>query len=302
MHHRSKPLKVDILSVGHASFDLVMMVDHHPTEDEKCLAYNLISCGGGPAANAAVAARRLGGTSAFAGYLGEDLYGSEHLAELQWEGVETELIVRGTHPTPLSVILVKPGGLSTVVTHKAETPPLENEIDLALIHPKVILFDGHEPLIAAPLAKEAKKRGIPTILDAGSPHRGAKELALVVDYLIASEKFARGFTGEEDPVLAVEKLGDTAPFAAVTLGMKGLVWKRKGKMGSMAAFQVEPVDTTGAGDAFHGAFALAIARKQDPPGAMKFASAVAALCCTKAGARPGIPNAHEVRDFLAEVD
>ena len=88
-------LNVDVLCVGHASYDLVFSVAHHPSADEKIVADGLLSCGGGPAANAAVCVARLGFTSAFAGYLGRDLYGDNHFQELNDEGVNTQLIIRG---------------------------------------------------------------------------------------------------------------------------------------------------------------------------------------------------------------
>jgi sulfofructose kinase len=291
--------EADVLCVGHASYDLIMMVDHHPGEDEKCFASSLTGCGGGPAANAAVTVSRLGGKGAFSGYLGHDLFGSKHFRELTAEGVNTDLVVRGTHPTPLSVILVKPDGKRTVVNHKADTPYLEpEEIDFTCCSTRALLFDGHEPLISLPLAKAARQRGIVTVLDAGSVHRGTLELAPTIDYLVASEKFALTFTDLKDPELALKRLSHYAPNVVITLGDRGLLWLSEGESGSMPAFRVRAVDTTGAGDTFHGAFALAVLEEDDIRNALRYAGAAAALCCTKVGARTGIPTAREVEAFL----
>ena len=96
----------DVLCVGHASYDLVFSVPHHPLADEKIFANGFFGCGGGPAANAAVLVARLGFQSAFAGYLGDDLYGESNRLELVREGVDTRCVVRGTEPTPLSLSLI----------------------------------------------------------------------------------------------------------------------------------------------------------------------------------------------------
>jgi sulfofructose kinase len=290
---------VDVLCVGHASFDLTMMIDHHPGADEKCAAISLVKCGGGPAANAAVAVARLGGTSAFVGYLGDDLYGAEHLEELLLEGVNTTLVTRGINPTPISFILVKPDGSRTVVNYKAETPFLEiAQVDFSSCSPKVILFDGHEPQISVPLARSARDKKVVTVLDAGSVHQGTVDLSLLVDYLVASEKFAFDFTGEHNLQRALRILQERAPAAVISLGEKGLVWRNNSGEGRLPAFHAEAVDTTGAGDTLHGAFALEIARGLNFRPALHFASAAAALSCKKQGARPSIPTRLEVEAFL----
>jgi sulfofructose kinase len=298
MRHQSC-FTVDVLCVGHASFDLTMTLDYHPGPDEKCSATGLIKCGGGPAANAAVAVARLGGTSAFAGYLGEDSYGVEHFNELLSEKVRTDLVVRGTHPTPLSLIMVKPGGNRTVVNYRLGTPFLDiDQIDFSCCSPKVILCDGHEPLISLPLLKSAHNSGIITVLDAGSVHKGTVELLPVIDCLVASDKFAGDFTGEQDMHRALESLYRQTPSVVITLGEKGLLWKCKEGEGRQPAFHVEARDTTGAGDTFHGAFALGLARGESFAFALAFASAAAALSCKKFGARPSIPMRQEVEVFF----
>jgi sulfofructose kinase len=110
-------IDVDVLCVGHASYDFVFAVDHHPKADEKTFAEKFISCGGGPAANAAVTVSRLGFKSAFAGYLGNEYFGQRHLEEFSQAAVNTDLIVRGDSPTPVSTILAKPDGQRTLVNY-----------------------------------------------------------------------------------------------------------------------------------------------------------------------------------------
>lgn len=292
-------MDIDVLCVGHASYDLIFPVDHHPAADEKCFSLGLFQAGGGPAANAAVTVARLGGKAAFAGYLGLDIFGKLHFEELEAEGVFTGLVVRGDRPTPLSAILVKPDGKRTVVNHKAGTPSIEpQQLDFSRIRPKAILFDGHQLEISLPLAARAREQKIPAILDAGSVHHGTTELAPLCDYVIASEKFARDFSNGKSPMEAVRILAETVPAAAVTLGDAGLVWSAGGNAGTIPSFPVEPVDTTGAGDILHGAFALRMVKGDDFREALLYASAAAALGCTKMGARPGIPRREDVEEFL----
>ena len=294
-------INVDVLCVGHASYDLVFTVDHQPDADEKTFAEKLISCGGGPAANSAVTVARLGLKSAFAGYLGNDIFGERHLVELKQATVNTDLLVRGDFPTPLSVILVKPDGRRTVVNYKGATAPLPaDSVDLSGWHPRVILFDGHEPDVSQVLIQTFKGRGISTVLDAGSLHRGTLQLLEAVDYIVASQKFAREYSGSEDPQEAAHKLGQFHSAVVITLGEAGLFWKTLDSSGSLPAFSVDAVDSTGAGDTFHGAFAAGLAFGMRWQELLIYASAAGALCCTRYGARPGIPAAGDVAEFLKQ--
>jgi sulfofructose kinase len=298
-----KGTSVDVLCVGTAAYDLTFQVPHHPGVDEKMVASSLVGCGGGPAANAAVAVARLGFSSAFAGYLGEDFWGQENLRELDGEGVITDLIVRGPSPTPLSIIMVKPDGCRTVVNYNGRDAYLAAEsVDHALIEPKVILFDGHEPLISLPLAQRAREVGIPTILDAGSVHRGTVELEDLVDDALGSQGFALDFTGKKDEESAVRELVRHAPVAVVTLGDRGLIWATREQGGTFPAFPVKAVDTTGAGDAFHGAFATYIAAGLEWQIALHKANAAAALSCTRVGARRSLPTKIGLDEFLRSHD
>ena len=290
---------LDVLCVGHASYDLVFAVDHQPHANEKTFAEKFVSCGGGPAANAAVTVSRLGLKAAFAGYLGNDFFGQQHFEEFSREAVNTDLIVRGERPTPLSAIWVKPDGQRTVVTYKGATPSLPaDSIELARWQPRVILFDGHEPEVSLALMEVINGRGISTVLDAGSVHRGSMKLLERVDYIVASQKFARECTGKENPRQAALKLDQLGPAVVITLGEAGLVWQNKDGSGRLPAFSIDAVDTTGAGDAFHGAFAAGLAAGKPWKDLLVYASAVGALCCTQYGARPAIPTARELSGFL----
>jgi sulfofructose kinase len=189
---------------------------------------------------------------------GYDLYGDKHYQELIDNGVAVDWLVRGSSPTPLSTILVKPDGKRALINYKGETLPLsENAIDFTTINPKVVLFDGHEPRVSVGFAKHLLKRKIPMVLDAGSLHEGTQALVQLMDYPVCSEKFALQWAGSIDNALT--QLAKLSNYAVITLGERGLVWQHGKERGDLPAFNVNAVDTTGAGDAFHGAFAAALA-------------------------------------------
>jgi sulfofructose kinase len=271
---------------------LIFSVNQHPGADEKIVAESLLSCGGGPAANAAVCITQLGLTSAFAGYLGRDIYGDKHYQELNDYGVNTKLIIRGASPTPLSTIIVKPDGKRCLINYKGDTQALSsNALNFSNVSAKVVLFDGHEPYISLPLAEKARQAKIPTVLDAGSVHEGTLALMSHVDYLICSEKFASQYAGNEHKALS--QLAKLAPVVVITLGERGLIWQRGNEQGALPAYPIAAIDTTGAGDAFHGAFAAALAAGMDWHMQLQYASAAGALCCMQIGARLGLPSQKE---------
>jgi len=296
----NKEHRIDVLCVGAATYDLVYSVDRHPQPDEKIRATSFIGCGGGPAANGAITVARLGLQAAFAGYLGNDIFGNAHFDELQQAGVHTALVARGDHSSALSVVMVKPDGSRALVNYRnPESFLAAGSVDFSTVEAKVILFDGHEPQISPALARSARQRGIITVLDAGSIHSGTEALASLVDYLVCSERFGLDFTGEKDEEKALADLGAYATNVIITLGERGLVWKNAQGAGRLEAFKVRAVDTTGAGDVFHGALAACLAKKKKWLEGLRYASAAGALCCTKIGARLGIPTKGEVEDFLA---
>lgn len=280
-------LTTDVVCIGHASYDLIFSVNHHPAADEKTTAQHFLACGGGPAANAAVVIARLGFNAAFSGYLGQDLYGASHAQELVNEGVNTALLVRGAMPTPVSVVWVKPDGQRALVNYKGDTVTLaETEVDYSNISAKAVLFDGHEPHLALKFLQQQPQ--IPSILDAGSVHAGTLALIDKSQYLVCSEKFAVQYAG--DVSAALTRLAELAPVAVITLGEQGLIWQRGAEQGRLNAPTINAVDSTGAGDAFHGAFAAGVAQQLAWQDLLVYASVAGAYCCTQTGARPGMPN------------
>lgn len=290
-------IPIDVLCIGHASYDLVFSILHHPEADEKMQADTLLGCGGGPAANAAITIAKLGFRAGFCGYLGNDVYGNSHYQELQQHAVDTQLVVRGTAATPLSAILVKPDGKRALINYKGDHQTLAaHSINFKPLQPKVILFDGHESELSLAALNHWQADAIPSVLDAGSLHAGTLALMDKVDYLVCSEKFARQYAGDEQA--ALNKLAKLAKYVVITLGERGLIWQHGQQTGTLSAPPVTAIDSTGAGDAFHGAFAAALAAEMDWETLLRYASAAGAYCCTQMGARPGLPTQEQHQSLL----
>ncbi|MYA04801.1 MAG: carbohydrate kinase [Caldilineaceae bacterium SB0664_bin_22] len=290
-----------VLAIGYACWDLTFTVDHHFGPDEKGTARDLAQCGGGLAANAAAASGRLGFDTWLASYLGRDMFGDAHAAELEAHGVHTDLLLRGAVPTSISAIMVKPDGRRALVNHKLPQPSIAPDaISLADLQPDCVLVDGRQLPVAHQVLDQAAQLGIPSMIDADSASRDILELAVRVDHVVGSERYATELAGLADPAAAVVRLANDRQTLVVTCGDKGLLWARDGAFGSMPAHQVEVLDTNGAGDAFHGAYAGALAAGLPWLETLRFASATAALCCGTVGSRNGLPRQDAVHALMQE--
>ena len=283
--------RADVLCIGLACWDLNFQVDRTPGSNEKVVATDLISEGGGPAANAAYCISRLGGEVAFLGRLGQDSFGDAHLKEFEDAGVHTDGIVRVSTPTPIASVLVNRSGERSLVNFSE--PQKTVEFDFNFSRPSCLLLDGHE----WPASQKALKHfaDIPSVLDAGSMRESTVSLAKQITYLIASSDYATAFAQSEDPKDWLASLRDQAPFVAITDGSMGVHWKDKYiECGTLAAKDVSVLDTTGAGDVFHGAFALAISKGIEFIKALAWANEVAAISTTQKGGRASSPFCENV--------
>jgi len=298
-----------VLAIGTAAYDLFFPISGWLEENRKYEIPASQESGGGPAANAAYLLSLWGVRAALACVLGDDLYGRRIREEFREAGTDLSLTeVRAGAATPLSVILVNTAnGSRTLVNRLPPAEPLAFGAEalrrLAGLRPEVLLFDGHQPeaaLQAMSLFPKAR-----TILDAGSRRRGTEMLAPRVEYLVPSERFARSLTGEED--LDSEDGGRRClrSLAAlngrevvVTLGERGVLYLDRGTACRLPAFPVRAVDTTGAGDIFHGAFAYGVLRGWALEPTVRFASMAAALSVSRPGGRASIPALAEVQRAL----
>lgn len=290
------PMKqVDVLCIGYACWDLNFKVKTFPGPDEKVVTDTLISEGGGPAANAAFAINRLGGTATLACRLSRDNWGKAHLKELQSAGVDTSCVLVTDAPTSLSSVIVTENGRRSLVNYRPEVKP--GDFNFEGLTPGCILIDGHEPK-GADLALHRFKN-IPSILDAGSLRPATKELLGKVSYVVASASFACELSGSDKPADWIACLVQFQRNIAITDGGRGLYTLDGDRnIFHIPAIPVEAVDTTGAGDIFHGACALSLARGENFEHALRWANKVAAISVTKPGGRSSCPTKEEV-DRLA---
>lgn len=303
---------IEVLAIGATVYDFSLFIDGFPHENSKSEVYGTMEGGGGPAANAAYLLSLWGARCGFAGLVGDDYYGAQIRAEFASAGTDLSLTeTRPGHPTPVSFILVNTrNGSRTIVNRKAPNCALElRPSQLAAVLPRVLLYDGHEP--DACRAAHAAYPEATSILDAGSLRPGTQEFCGRVDYLVASERFALQKTGlaalSESPqweqclkqLRAAAKPGSTI---VVTLGERGLIWNEGGVCRHLPAYPAEAVDTTGAGDVFHGAFTWAVLRGLPLDVTLKLASLAAAMSVRRQGARCSIPSLKSVREEFQHVE
>jgi len=297
-----------ILCAGIIVLDEVFLVEGFPEPDGKTQAKAFFAVNGGCAANAAVAIARLGGRASLAGPLGgpaaEDANGDRVLAALARENIDCTGCVRVAGlATPLSAILIDARGERMIVTYRddriATTTPRDPEGLVASAD--AVLADNRFPDFVRPICRAARARGLTVVLDADKPTQPSDELFRIATHVVFSSECLRATTGLDDLARGLAQIGTmTDAFLAVTNGPGDVVWREGNDLRHSAAFAVEAIDTLGAGDVFHGAFALALVEGQSFPAAMRFGAAAAGLKCTRLGGSSGAPTRAEVEAFLAD--
>ena len=299
---------MSVLAIGQIVYDLRVELDEFPRENSKYQVDESLESGGGPASNAAFLLSKWGVETTLCGRIGADLYGEKILTEFKGVKTDTSLIkVLEDYCTSLSVIMVnKINGSRTVINRKMKYFDLDIDFNAMKKKPEVIIFDGHE--LEASLAAREKYTNAVTVLDAGSVREGTLKLAPVSDYFICSEKFAleycemKSIKVPEDTAYVIEKLRKLTPGKiVVTLGDRGLIYEESGKVLHMKAFPAHAVDTTGAGDIFHGAFVYGILQKLGFVDNLRMASMTSAVSVEKIGGRNSVPELIEVLQRLKKI-
>lgn len=302
-----------IICLGQTVLDKVWPVKDLPATGGKFRASDYIELGGGMAANAAVAVARLGADAAFWGRAGDDQPGHTMKKEMAASGVDvSQFRLFENARSSTSAVIVSHDGERMIVNYRGigvpDDPawlPLDLVRQAKAVHADIRWVEGASAVYAA-----ARAAGIPTVLDGETATEAAFAAVLpLTDHAIFSEPGLRSFAGQDcldndaNRRAALKKVRDLGcRIAAVTRGGKGLLWLDDHGLHHLHSFEVEVVDTTGAGDVFHGAYALAMGEGQSVQQAMRFAAAVAALKCTRQGGRAGIPTRAEVDAFLKERD
>lgn len=293
-----------VTGIGQCSLDYLALVDSYPNADTKEEILEWQEQGGGPVATALVALSRLGVKCSFHGVVGDEDAGVKIRRSLAEEGVDASgLVTRRASSSQVAFIAIeKETGRRTIFWKRPTGVPLRGgELDAGFLDDcGMLLVDGLMAEVSLYGAEQAQKRSVPVMLDAGRMRPGMIELARLSDYVVGSEEFARDLGWEPTPETLFgerEKLG--VKVLTITLGGRGSVTvSSQGKYFITPAFRIGAVDTTGAGDVFHGGYIYGLLRGWGLGETLTFASAFAALKCAKVGGRAGIPKLDEVMKFL----
>ncbi|MGA7805290.1 PfkB family carbohydrate kinase [Bradyrhizobium sp.] len=299
-----------VICLGLSALDQIWRVDGlFEGGGEKIRSFDYGTAGGGMAANAAVAVARLGGAVSFWGRGGDDAAGHDMRAALSNEGIDVgHFRLFGGGRSSVSGVIVDTSGERQIVNFRGRFPAEADWLALdEVVGVSAVLADPRWPEGAIALFGKARSLGIPTILDADVAEASVFEQLLpLTDHAVFSEPALAGFAGEASDGALATIARFHCRVAAVTRGERGVSWYEGGALRTRAAYPVEAVDTTGAGDVFHGAYALAIGgglggglgRGLGVADAMSFAAATAALKCTRPGGRAGIPSLEDCLAFM----
>ncbi len=295
----------DVIGIGTCTADMLFVVPQPPTYGRSWRASQYLRQAGGPVSTALVTLARLGVSTRYVGRAGDDPEGVFIREEFQKEGVDVSRFMLEPNVFSRAVlVLVDQATGERCFTSRRETntPLAISDLDRQEIESARVLHldDAEEASVQA--AKWAKAAGVTVALDGTWYSEALEELLLpLVDMPIVSEAFAQGWMPDASPEAVVERLYEFgARIAAVTLGERGCVAKSEAGVLTFPAFPVDVVDTTGAGDAFHGGFIYGVLQDWDAAETVRFASAVASLNCRQLGGRSGLPTVAEVHQFLEQ--
>ena len=295
-----------VVGIGSTVYDTLMVVDGFPQEDTKMQGVETKVQGGGPCATALVAAQKLGVTTAYMGTIGDDPFGTFMMDDLKKWNVNTDhvKVVPDTVSFHAVVVLNQKTASRTCVWNKGTVaaPTAEDLNEEVIKNAKVLHLDGHMLDAAIYAAKKCKEWGVKVSHDAGGTYPGIEKLMEYVDWLIPSEEFALKMTGAATAEEAAQKLYETyhPELVVLTQGVKGGILLDEKGMRHYDSYKVEVKDSNGCGDTFHGAFVAGKIHGLSNDDACKYASAAAAIKCTRLGARYGMANDQECRAFLKE--
>ncbi|HEX2949444.1 MAG TPA: carbohydrate kinase family protein [Armatimonadota bacterium] len=296
--------QIDVIGLGFCAMDHIGLLPGIP-QDDKVELLASVKQGGGPAATSIVTLARLGMTTGVIGCVGDDDDGRAIIRELANEHVDTShMIVQTGQSSANSFVWVEqPTGNRSIAWSRGTLRPLElSELDRHYIEAaRALHLDGTEMAVSRQAAIWAKDAGGIVALDAGTVRPGMTDLLPFVDILNTSGKSVMGLAGKDSLDECGRALLDLGPkLVTVTCGNKGCMIFADGLIGIQGAFQIDAVDTTGAGDVFCGGLIYGYLHGWDPGRIVEFASAMSAMKCQKLGGRAGIPDLQTVRRFLAE--
>lgn len=295
-----------ILCIGLSSYDVTYQVEEYIKENTKNRINSRLECGGGPANNAAYLLGKWGAEVYYAGCVGSDRHGKLIKKELESVGVNTDYMETKTNmiTTVSNIIANIKDGTRTILTYCPDDNKLD-ELDLNF-EPDIILMDGHEVDVSLQILEKYPKAI--SIIDASRPTIEIIELCKKVNYLVCSKDFAENvtnkkfdFSNSKTIINIYNQMKDMFENnIIVTLESKGALYEKDGKIKIMPSLKVKTIDSTGAGDFFHGAFTYAIANNYELDNAIKLSNITGALSVTKASSKASAPDLEEVKKIYNE--
>lgn len=293
-----------IVCIGQSALDIIIPIQDPVIDNQKYRIQTELRCGGGPAMNAACLCALWGAPVQLVSRIGKDEPGMELKKILKQYGVQTDYLIPDEEvSTPYSYIVVNTKtGNRTIFNRPAVFSPVTYREQG--INPDVILSDGHEDQISVEMIQKYPKAI--SVVDAGTCRETTMNVARYVDYLVCSEDFARQYTGQEIPVddwETCEKIFQkvkeiNGKTVVITLGENGLLYEDEGRLKRLPAYPVKAVDTTGAGDIFHGAFAYGVYRKLPLTENLRQSSLAAAISVQTLGGQISIPKLDKVQPYI----
>ena len=299
-------INIKILCIGHAAYDITIPIPKFIQENTKNRVNERITCGGGPAATAAYLLGKWGSDVTFMGLIGNDINGKKILKEFKSVNVDTTYVEKKEkYETATSYIIAnKENGSRTILTYQKEKMPMQ-DVDIDFV-PNIILIDGEEYELSKKML-EKYKTAI-SVIDAGKVNAHNLELCEMVDYLVCSKEFAENISNMKFDFENKETLKRIFLYLkerfhnniVITLENKGCLYEIDNEIRIMNAIKVEAIDSTGAGDIFHGAFVYGLSINLPYEKVIKLAVVASGLSVTRLGGRNSIFELDEIKEGYEE--
>ena len=298
----------DIVGIGQNATDTLILVSKFPAYAGKVAFDQEILSPGGQVASALVTCAKLGLRVKYIGTVGDYERGKIQLDSLNGSGIDlSDVEVRKNCPNQTAYILIdRTTGERTVLWQRHDCLRLDptSITEQKITAGKLLHIDAHDTAAVAKASEIARRHHIPVTVDVDTIYHGFDRVLPHVDYMVASSEFPVQWTNERDPFRALEMIQEEfhIPVAAMTLGAHGALARIHGRFVYSPAFVVNCVDTTGAGDVFHGAFCYAVLQNMPMRETLEFSNAMAALNCTALGARGGISTIDDARALMKRAE
>jgi sugar/nucleoside kinase (ribokinase family) len=288
-----------ILGMGVSTIDYLCVLDHFPNPDEKVRAINFQLEGGGNTANTLVALARLGCQAKILSRVGRDVFGMQCMDLFKKEGVDIRLLQVDEVPTPFSIILVDTSQNTRTVIHCSKPATIHYTFHPHHLDNVDLLYaDGRNIDAYATLITAASQRNIKIAIEAERKNLSSSQYFSLANVVFATPQFHREYFGNEAYETNLDAILSMGPDIAITtLGSEGVIVKTKEEMIRKKAPLIQPVDTTGAGDAFNAAFLYGLLHHDSLQETALFATRYAAESCKKLGPREGLPSQGPARSI-----